>query len=119
MIQKGTFLIPMDRCGVWWVGVFHIYKGFHHKIGKINDFVKVSVKNTRPNNWVTKKTKLNSIIILTKKQNKFKDNSSINFKVNSSILLKKRLNTKGKEIIGPGLKLLKRKKFLVSFSGII
>lgn len=111
--------MPMDRCGVWWVSVFHIYQGFSHKIGKVNNFVKISVKNTRPNNWVLKKTKLNSIIILVKKNIKLKDNSNICFKVNSSILLKKRLSAKGKEIVGPGLKILKRKKFLISFSGII
>jgi hypothetical protein len=33
--------------------------------------------------------------------------------------LKKRLTAKGKEIVGPGLKLIKRKKFLMSFSGIL
>ena len=119
MIQKGTFLIPMDRCGVWWVSVFHVYKGFYHKIGKVGNFVKVSVKNTRPNNWVMKKSKLNSIFVLSKKQINLIDNSYFKFKFNSSILLKKRLNTKGKEIIGPGIKVLKRKKFLISFSGVL
>jgi len=109
----------MDRCGVWWVNVFHIYKGFTHRIGKSGNFIKVSVRNTRPNNWVLKKTKLNSIIMLVKKEVKLIDGSSVKFKFNNCILLKKRLNTKGKEIVGPGLKSIKRKKFLVSFSGII
>lgn len=119
MIQKGTYLIPMDKCGVWWVNVFHIYKGFKKKIGKSGNFVKISVKSTRPDNWVLKKSKLNSIIMLTKKEIKFNDGSYIKFKYNNSILLKKRLTAKGKEIIGPGLKIIKRKKFLMSFSNVI
>ncbi len=119
MIQKGTYLIPMDRCGVWWVNTFHIYKGFKKRIGKSGSFVKISVRNTRPDNWIFKKTKLNSIVILTKKEIKFIDSSYIKFKINSSILLKKRLTPKGKEIVGPGIKNIKRKKFLVSFSGIL
>jgi large subunit ribosomal protein L14 len=119
MIQKGTYLMPIDKCGVWWVNVFHIYKGFNKKIGKIGDFVKVSVRNTRPNNWVLKKTKLNAIIILTKKAIRFSDGSFIKFRNNNAVLLKKRLTAKGKEIVGPGLKLIKRKKFLMSFSGIL
>lgn len=119
MIQKGTYLVPMDKCGVWWVNVFHIYKGFNKKIGKTGNIVKVSVRNTKPNNWVLKKTKLNGILILTKKEIKLKDNSFFKFKYNNCILLKKRLTPKGKEIIGPGIKNIKRKKFLMSFSGVL
>lgn len=111
--------MPMDRCGVWWVNTFHIYKGFNKKIGKTGNFVKVSVRNTRPNNWVLKKSKLNGIIILTKKELKNLDNSYVKFKYNNCVLLKKRLAPKGKEIVGPGLKLMKRKKFLMSFSGVL
>jgi len=119
MIQKGTYLIPMDKCGVWWVSVFHIYGGFNNKIGKSGNFVKISVKNTRPDNWVVKKSKLNGIIILTKKEVRLKDGTYLKFKYNNLVLLKKRLTAKGKEIIGPGLKNIKRKKFLMSFSGIL
>jgi len=58
-----------------------------------------------------KKTKLNSIITLTKKSLTLLDNSNVKFKHNNSILLKKRLTPKGKEIVGPGLKKIKRKNF--------
>lgn len=89
MIQKGTYLIPMDKCGVWWVSVFHIYKGFNKKIGKSGNFVKISVKSTRPDNWVLKKSKLNGIIILTKKEVVLNDGSYVKFKYNNIVLLKK------------------------------
>jgi ribosomal protein L14 len=57
--------------------------------------------------------------MLTKKEIKFNDGSYIKFKLNNTVLLKKRLSAKGKEIVGPGLKIIKRKKFLMSFSGIL
>ena len=41
MIQKNSYLIPSDKCGVWWVSVFHVYKGSFKKIAYIGDFVKV------------------------------------------------------------------------------
>lgn len=119
MIQKGTYLIPMDKCGVWWVSAFHIYTGFHKKIARNGSFIKVSVKNTRPDNWVAKKSKLNAIVILTKKEVILNDGSYLKFKQNNAVLLKKRLTAKGKEIVGPGLKTIKRKKFLMSFSSIL
>ena len=50
MVQKSSYLIPADKCGVWWVSVFHVYKGSFKKIAYIGDFVKVSVKLTRPQN---------------------------------------------------------------------
>ena len=119
MIQKGTYLIPMDKCGVWWVNTFHLYGGFYKKITKTGNFVKVSVRNTRPLNWVTKKTKLNGIVVLTRKENRYLDGTFIKFKFNSLVLLKKRLSSKGKEIVGPGLRLTQRKKFLMSFPGVL
>lgn len=119
MIQKGTYLIPVDKCGVWWVGVFHIYGGFKKRIGRNGNFVKVSVKSTRPDNWVSKKSKLNGIVTLTKKEVKLIDGSYFKFKNNNVVLLKKRLSAKGKEIMGPCLKIIKRKKFMMSFSGTL
>ncbi len=119
MIQKKTYLTPVDKSGVWWVNTFHLYKGFNRKVSGIGDFVRVSVRNTKPNNWVSKKSKLNGIIVQTKKEVSKIDGSYVKFKFNSVVLLKKRLTPKGKEIIGPTLTNIKRKKFLASFAGII
>lgn len=50
MVQKESRLGIADNCGVWSVGIFHIYRGFRHKIGYAGDFIKVSLKKTRPDN---------------------------------------------------------------------
>lgn len=119
MIQKETKLIPIDNCGVWSVKVFHLYKGSFRKVSFVGDFVKVSVKKTRPNNWVPKKTKLKSILITSCKELKKIDGSLVKFKSNNSVLLKKRMTPKGKVLVGPASILIKRKRFLSSFSGNI
>lgn len=119
MILKNTYLIPCDKSGVQLVKVFHLYKGFFRKKSTIGDFVKVSVKESKPNNWILKKTKLKSLIIRTNKFNKRLDSSIFFFFNNNNILLKKRTSSYGKRMIGPILKELNRKKVLVSFKKIL
>ena len=99
--------------------IFHLYRGSFRKSSFVGDFVKTSVQKTSPNNWIKKKTKLKSIIIRTSFRNINLDGSSFVFKENSSILLKKRLTPKGKEVVGPVVRQIKRKKFVASFAGSI
>lgn len=119
MVQKGSFLIPADRCGVWFTRIFHIYGGFNKKNATISNFIKVSVRKTKPNNWLKKKTKLKSILIRTKKETSKNDGSFIKFKYNNNVLLKKRLTPKGKELYGPSLFKLRRKRFVYSFVKVV
>jgi len=119
MLQKSSYVVPADRCGVFWVNIFHLYKGSFRKKAYIGDFVKISVKLTQPDNWVLKKSKYKGIIIRTKKEEIKKDGSWIKFYENNVILLKKRLTPLGGEIYGPTLKKINRKKFLQSFPGCI
>ena len=118
MIQKGSFLVPIDKSGVWQVSTFHIYGGFLNKYARSGCFIKVSVKKIKNNFWLSKKSKTKSIVILTKKESHF-NGFYKKFKFNSCVLLKKRLSSFGSEILGPALKNIKRKKFIYSFSGIL
>jgi len=119
MIQKSSILIPSDKCGVFTVNTFHLYKGFSRKFSKFSEFVKISVRKTKPENNLIKKTKRKAIIIRTKKNILLNDGSSIRFDYNSAIILKKRLTPEGKEIFGPITRNFKKKKFLSSFPGLI
>jgi len=116
---KETTLVPCDKCGVEVVKVFHLYRGFYRRHSFIGDFVKSSVKKTVPDNWIKKKTKLKGIIVRSKFNLSLNDGTSYKFKENNVVLLKKRLTPKGKEVVGPTSRLLKRKKFILSFSGAI
>lgn len=119
MIFKNTYLIPTDKNGVLWVKTFHLYKGSSGKTAYLGDFIKCSVKKTKPKNWLLKKTKIKGIIIRTKKEVFKKDGSWLKFKNNNVVLLKKRMNSFGKCLLGPAVFNIRRKKFLNSFSGIL
>ncbi len=119
MIQKTSILIPSDKNGVLTVNVFHLYKGFSRRVSLFGDFVKVSVRKTKPDNVLVKKSKKKSIIVRTVKSIKLSDGSSVRYNYNSAVILKKRLTPEGKEIFGPITHNFKKKKFLSSFPGLI
>lgn len=119
MVQKSTYLVPGDRCGVFWVKVFHLYGGWWRKKAGVGDFIKVTVRDTKPDNKIKKKTKLAGILVRTKKEIIKGDNSAIKFKLNNVILLKRRMTPKGREIFGPIPSTVKRKKFKSSFAKIV
>jgi large subunit ribosomal protein L14 len=119
MIQKSSILIPADKCGVLTVNTFHLYKGFSRKVSSFGNYIKVSIRKTKPDNILSKKSKRKALIIRTKKNLLVCDGTSIRFDYNSVVLLKKRLTPEGKEIFGPIARNFKKKKFLSSFSGVI
>jgi len=117
VIQKGTYVSPADSCGVIWVKVFHLYYGFSRKIAKTGDFIKASVKETKPNNWLIKKSKVKGIIIRTRHMLIKNDGTSLKFKNNSTVLLKKRMSSYGGRLLGPIPATIRRRKFINSFPG--
>ena len=119
MIQKLSLCVPLDRCGVWSVKIFHIYNGFFHKQGKPGNFIKCSIKKTKPNNQIQLGFKTKGILINSRFLLKKKDGIKYCFKYNTIVLLKKRLTPRGRELYGVIPFLVKRKKFCNSFPGII
>lgn len=77
------------------------------------------MQKTAPNNWIKKKSKIKGILIRTKFLINNNDGASFYFKENNVILLKKRLSPKGKEVVGPSVRKIKRKKFVSSFAGAL
>lgn len=116
MIQKNTILKPADNCGVIKAKVFHVYKGSKGKLAFCGDFLKTSAKQVKLENPIKKKTKMKAILIRTKFIINRKDGSLIFFRNNSLILLKQRLTPRGKAIRGPIPRVIKRRKFISSFS---
>lgn len=119
MLQKLSKVIPLDKCGVWQTKIFHIYGGSKKRNAYSGNFVRISVKKTKPNNSVQKGTKSNSIVINTKFKTIKRDGTLFKFKFNTNILLKKRLTPRGRELYGIVPFNIKRKKFVSSFPGII
>lgn len=119
MIKKHTGMVPADTSGALWVSVFHLYFGFNRKTAYCGNFVKVSVRRAKPEHWLRKKSKVKGIVIRVRKEVLKYDGSWIKFSDNAIILLKKRLNTHGKKIIGPITYSVRREKFRNSFAGIV
>ena len=119
MINKLTLLTPSDLCGVWIVRTFHLYGGFFRRWAKIGTFVKTSVRRTKSRNFVKKKKKSITFNIRTCYNLKKFDGSSIRFKKNNCILLKRRMTPRGDFIYGPIPKIVNRRKFIASFPGKI
>jgi large subunit ribosomal protein L14 len=128
MIFKQTWLEVSDNTNVRWLQVFHLYKGFHRKSTKVGFFVKSTARIVEPPRLEYKgfKFKFNKkgdicrgLIIRSKYFLIKNDGSSIFFKNNSTILLKKKQDIKSKYLFGPVSYLIKRKKFLSVFSYVI
>ncbi|CAM6005002.1 unnamed protein product [Sphagnum balticum] len=119
MIKKKTVFVPVDKCGVLKVRVFHLYRGFCRKTGFTGDFFKSSVRLIKPDSFVKKKAKIHGFIVRTVKEIYRHDGASISFNVNAGILLKKRMTPKGSELFGPITKKVQKRKFINSFAGLI
>lgn len=96
--------------------LFQIYRD---KVAKVGNFIKTSIRETRPKNFLRKKRKVKSFIIRSKFKLSFFDTSFILYNTNSCVILKKRLHTRGRVVLGPTTFLIKRKKFLRSFIKVL
>jgi large subunit ribosomal protein L14 len=121
MIYKQTWLSVADNTNVCWVQVFHLYKGFYRKVTKVGYFIKGSARVVEPPRIEYKgfKFKYNKkgdicrgLIVRTRYNINKNDGSSIRFKANNTILLKKKQDLKSKYLYGPVAFNIRRKRFL-------
>lgn len=119
MIQKESFLKPVDKSGVLLVKTFHLYKGFHRNHSFVGNFIKISVKSVKPDSNLKKKSKSIAMIVKSKFKSNKLDGSLIFFYENSCILFKRKLILRSKEITGPGAYGILRRKLFYKFPGIL
>ena len=118
MFQKESFTIPSDSSGILLVRIIEIRRCSTRKLAKVGKFLKVVIRNTKPILLKRRKKKLRAITIRTSHFLKKSDGLTYIFIDNALILLKKRMNTVGKELFGPICKNLKIKKFRVAFKKV-
>lgn len=116
MVQKESLVVPVDKCGVGLVNVFHIYRV---AVGGVGSFLKVSVRRVLPDAKLRLKSKALAIFIRSKFRYNKSDGMNVWADHNGVVLLKKRLTPVGKELYGVAFGSVKRKKFLSSFAGVI
>jgi large subunit ribosomal protein L14 len=118
LFQKESFTIPSDSSGILLVRIIEIRRCSTRKLAKVGKFLKVVIRNTKPLLLKRRKKKLRAITVRTSHFLKKSDGLTYIFIDNAAILLKKRMNTVGKELFGPICKNLKIKKFRVAFKKV-
>lgn len=118
MFQKGSFSIPSDSSGILLVKVIQTRRCSTRKHADIGKFLKVVLRNTKTKLSRRRKRKVKAIVIRSQRYYAKKFGMYYQFGVNSLVLLKKRMNTIGKELYGPTSKILKIRKFRIAFKHI-
>ena len=115
MFQKNSFSIPSDSSGILLVKVIQTRRCSTTKHAKIGKFLKVVVKNTKVRLNKIKKKKSRAIVVRTNHDNYSTKGKYYKFSDNAVVLLKKRMNARGKVLYGPTSKKLKIKKFRIAY----
>lgn len=118
MFQKESFTIPSDSSGILLVRVIEIRRCSSRRLAKVGKFLKVVIRETKPLLIKRRKKKLRAITLRSLHYFYKADGLSYQFCDNALALLKKRMNTVGKELFGPVCKNLKIKKFRTAFKKV-
>lgn len=119
MLQKQSFFAPSDSSGVFQVKVIQTRRCSFRKHAKVGKFLRVVIKSTKVRFLKKRKRKIRAIVVRSNHPTSRRDGRSLRFFDNTGVLLRRRMNTLGKETIGPTTKELKIKKFMKSFIVII
>lgn len=118
MFQKGSFSIPSDSSGVLLVKVIQTRRCSTRRHADIGKFLRVVLKLTKTKLTKRRKKRVRGIVVRSQRYYMKKFGLYYQFANNSLVLLKKRMNTVGKELYGPTSKKLKIKKFRIAFKYI-
>jgi len=115
LFQKNSFSVPSDSSGILLTKVIQTRRCSTKKHATICRFLLVVIKKTRTILNKVKKKKSRAIVVRTKYIKFLKFGKYYNFFDNALVLLKKRMNGRGKELYGPTSKELKIKKFRIAY----
>jgi ribosomal protein L14 len=101
------------------VNVFHLYKGGMRKFSKVGNFIKCSVRLHKPESFLKKKSKSIALFVRGVFRSFKHDGSSVFFKSNACVLLKRKLVFRSKDFVIPADYNIKRKKIFYKFPGVL
>jgi len=119
LIQKESYIQPGDKTGVYWVKVFHLYKGGQRKVSFVGNFVKISIRVLKAESFLKKKGKSVALLTRLKFHSTKNDGSTIFFKKNSCVLIKRKLVFRSRDFVDPADIRIKRKKLFYKFPGVL
>lgn len=128
MILRQSWVQICDSSSALWIKIFHIYGGFWVRWAKVSSVIKGSVKSIKPDTdfmkgYVVKKilkgavSRSQLVRARTSRASVYPLNLSFNH--NSSVLIKKKNTFKSVHLIGPATRLLRNKRVLSLFKGVL
>lgn len=118
MFQKESFTIPSDSSGVYIAKVVQTRKCSKRKHAVENKFLRIVLKYVKVSLLKQRRRLKRSFVIRSKRYSAKFDGLHFAFGDNALIILKKRMNTLGKEIYGPGKKKCRPFKFRVNLKAL-
>ncbi len=115
MFQKNSFSIPSDNSGIFLVKVIQTRRCSSRKHAKICKFLRVVIKNTLSSLRRRRKRRSRAICVRTNHSVGTNRGRFYLFCDNALVVLKKRMNTAGKELYGPTSKFLRIRKFRIPY----
>lgn len=128
MIFRETWIYACDGTNVEWCGVFHLYRGFFRRVTYEGLFIKGSAKIVTPppleykgfKRKTYKKGEIIRLLIVRSNWGRRKiDHSTLIYKGNNGLVLKKKNDPRSKYFYGPVSTILGRKRFMSLFSYIL
>lgn len=116
MLQKESFFAPSDSSGIFTVKVIETRRCSRRKHAKIGKFLRAVIKTTKPRFSKKRKRRIRALTIRSSHWMRKSDGMCFKFKDNTGVLLRRRMNSLGRDIIGPTSKSLKIKKFKKAFT---
>jgi ribosomal protein L14 len=118
MFQKGSFSIPSDSSGILLVKVIQTRRCSTRRHADIGKFLRVVLKMMKTKLTKRRKRRVRAIVVRSQKIYFKSWGLYYQFPTNNLVLLKRRMNTIGKELYGPTSKILKIRKFRVAFKHV-
>ncbi len=115
MFQKNSFSIPSDSSGVLLVKIIQTRRCSTRRHATVGKFLRVVLRNVKSSLSKRRKRRTRALVVRSKMFQLRRDNLTYRFGDNALVLLKKRMNTVGRELYGPTSKDLKIRKFRVAY----
>jgi len=111
LFQKGSFSVPSDTSGVFLTKVIQTRRCSWRRHAKTGKFLKIVIKKTIPRLIRRRKKRMRGLTIRSAHRFLRVDGMCFQFNENALAILKRRMNSLGREIVGPTSKEMKIKKF--------
>lgn len=103
MIQLRSVLSVADNSGARKLRVIQVYGGSRRRFGHVGDIVMASVIDADPNSAVKKGSKVQAVIVRTRKEQRRNTGEYVRFDDNAAVIIESRKNTipVGTRVFGP------------------